>query len=145
MEEKRLLNPDELHEECGVFGMYDFDGNDVASEIYYGLFALQHRGQESCGIAVSDTERPKGKVDAYKGMGLCNEVFTPDIVEGLHGNIGVGHVRYSTAGSNAVRISAAGTELCKRYPGAGPQRKPGQCAGIEKRAGIQRRYFPDYH
>ena len=41
MEEKRLLNPDELHEECGVFGMYDFDGNDVASEIYYGLFALQ--------------------------------------------------------------------------------------------------------
>ena len=51
MEEKRLLNPDELHEECGVFGMYDFDGNDVASEIYYGLFALQHRGQESCGIA----------------------------------------------------------------------------------------------
>ena len=55
MEEKRLLNPDELHEECGVFGMYDFDGNDVASEIYYGLFALQHRGQESCGIAVSDT------------------------------------------------------------------------------------------
>ena len=100
MEEKRLLNPDELHEECGVFGMYDFDGNDVASEIYYGLFALQHRGQESCGIAVSDTEGPKGKVDAYKGMGLCNEVFTPDILEGLHGNIGVGHVRYSTAGSS---------------------------------------------
>ena len=100
MEEKRLLNPDELHEECGVFGMYDFDGNDVASEIYYGLFALQHRGQESCGIAVSDTEGPKGKVNAYKGMGLCNEVFTPDILEGLHGNIGVGHVRYSTAGSS---------------------------------------------
>lgn len=43
---------DGLHEECGVFGMYDFDGNDVASSIYYGLFALQHRGQESCGIAV---------------------------------------------------------------------------------------------
>ena len=100
MEEKRLLNPDELHEEGGVFGMYDFDGNDVASEIYYGLFALQHRGQESCGIAVSDTEGPKGKVNAYKGMGLCNEVFTPDILEGLHGNIGVGHVRYSTAGSS---------------------------------------------
>jgi len=95
-----LWDPDELHEECGVFGMYDFDGNDVASEIYYGLFALQHRGQESCGIAVSDTEGPKGKVHAYKGMGLCNEVFTPEILEGLHGNIGVGHVRYSTAGSS---------------------------------------------
>lgn len=91
---------DELHEECGVFGMYDFDGGDVASTIYYGLFALQHRGQESCGIAVSDTEGPKGKVSAYKGMGLCNEVFTPEILEGLHGNIGVGHVRYSTAGSS---------------------------------------------
>jgi amidophosphoribosyltransferase len=91
---------EELHEECGVFGMYDFDGADVASTIYYGLFALQHRGQESCGIAVSDTEGPKGKVNAYKGMGLCNEVFTPEILEGLHGNIGVGHVRYSTAGSS---------------------------------------------
>lgn len=91
---------EELHEECGVFGMYDFDGADVASTIYYGLFALQHRGQESCGIAVSDTEGPKGKVSAYKGMGLCNEVFTPEILEGLHGNIGVGHVRYSTAGSS---------------------------------------------
>lgn len=43
---------DELHEECGVFGMYDFDHGDVASTIYYGLFALQHRGQESCGIAI---------------------------------------------------------------------------------------------
>ena len=53
---------DELHEECGVFGMYDFDGADVAPSIYYGLFALQHRGQESCGIAVSDTNGPKGKV-----------------------------------------------------------------------------------
>lgn len=91
---------EELHEECGVFGIYDFDGSDVASTIYYGLFALQHRGQESCGIAVSDTEGPKGKVSAHKGMGLCNEVFTPDVLEGLHGNIGVGHVRYSTAGSS---------------------------------------------
>ncbi len=91
---------EELHEECGVFGIYDFDGSDVASTIYYGLFALQHRGQESCGIAVSDTEGPKGKVSAHKGMGLCNEVFTPDVLEDLHGNIGVGHVRYSTAGSS---------------------------------------------
>ena len=90
----------ELHEECGVFGMYDFGGNDVASTIYYGLFALQHRGQESCGIAVSDTEGPKGVVNSYKDMGLVNEAFTPEILESLHGNIGVGHVRYSTAGSS---------------------------------------------
>lgn len=91
---------DALHEECGVFGMYDFDGNDVASSIYYGLFALQHRGQESCGIAVSDTEGPKGKVSVHKNMGLVNEVFEPDNLDKLKGNIGVGHTRYSTAGGS---------------------------------------------
>ena len=91
---------DEVHEECGVFGVYDIDGGDVASTIYYGLFALQHRGQESCGIAVSDTNGPKGKVLSHKGMGLVNEVFTPEDLEKLKGNIGVGHVRYSTAGSS---------------------------------------------
>lgn len=96
---------DGLHEECGVFGAYDLEGEDVASTIYYGLFALQHRGQESCGIAVSDTEGPKGKVLAAKGMGLVNEVFDADKLEKLKGNIGVGHVRYSTAGaSNAQNI-----------------------------------------
>ena len=83
-----------------MFGIYDFDGNDVAASIYYGLFALQHRGQESCGIAVSDTEGPKGKVLSAKGMGLVNEVFTPEDLEKLKGNIGVGHVRYSTAGAS---------------------------------------------
>lgn len=91
---------DELHEECGVFGMCDFDGGDVASTIYYGLFALQHRGQESCGIAVSETNGPKGKVTSYKGMGLVNEVFTEENLEPMHGDIGVGHVRYSTAGAS---------------------------------------------
>ena len=80
--------------------MYDFDGGDVASTIYYGLFALQHRGQESCGIAVSETNGPKGKVTSYKGMGLVNEVFTQDNLEPMHGDIGVGHVRYSTAGAS---------------------------------------------
>lgn len=91
-----------LHEECGVFGVYDLDGEDVASSIYYGLFALQHRGQESCGIAVSDTQGPKGIVKSSKGMGLVNEVFTPDNLETLKGNIGVGHVRYSTAGASCA-------------------------------------------
>lgn len=95
-----MQNDREIHEECGVFGIYDFDGNDVASSIYYGLFALQHRGQESCGIAVSDTNGPKGKVNSYKGMGLVNEVFNPENLEGLKGDIGVGHVRYSTAGES---------------------------------------------
>lgn len=91
---------DSIHEECGVFGIYDLDGNDIASTIYYGLFALQHRGQESCGIAVSDTAGPKGQVKLTKGMGLVNEVFTHDELMSLKGNIGVGHTRYSTAGSS---------------------------------------------
>lgn len=90
----------EIHEECGVMGVYDLDGNDVASTVYYGLFALQHRGQESCGIAVSDTEGPKKNIQVHKGMGLVNEVFDEDSLEKLKGNIGVGHVRYSTAGSS---------------------------------------------
>ena len=93
-------NNDKLKEECGVFGVYDFDGHDVASTIYYGLLALQHRGQESCGIAVSDTNGPKGKVLSAKDMGLVNEAFTPEQLEKLKGDIGVGHVRYSTAGSS---------------------------------------------
>ncbi len=91
---------DGLHEECGVFGIYDFNGGDVASTIYYGLLALQHRGQESCGIAVSDTKGPKGKANLFKGMGLVNEVFTHKDIENLKGNIGIGHTRYSTAGSS---------------------------------------------
>lgn len=100
MIQNNSYDADALHEECGVFGMYDFDGADVASTIYYGLFALQHRGQESCGIAVSDTNGPKGKVLSYKGMGLVNEVFAPENLEQMKGDIGVGHVRYSTAGSS---------------------------------------------
>ena len=89
-----------LHEECGVFGIYDLSGSDVAHTVYYGLLSLQHRGQESCGIAVSDTSEPKGRVLSSKGMGLVNEVFTGDEVDKLPGNIGIGHVRYSTAGSS---------------------------------------------
>jgi len=91
----------ELREACGVFGIYDLSGRkDVARTIYYGLLALQHRGQESCGIAVSDTEGPKGKVRAHKGMGLVNENFRPEDLDALYGDIGVGHVRYSTAGAS---------------------------------------------
>lgn len=103
MNRDNILITEELDkpgEECGVFGMYDFDGGNVSSSIYYGLFALQHRGQESCGIAVSDTSGPKGRVLSSKDMGLLNEAFTPETLEKLKGDIGVGHVRYSTAGSS---------------------------------------------
>lgn len=96
------FSTDKMHEECGVLGVYDTDGADVVSNLYYGLFALQHRGQESCGIAVSDTNGPKGKVMSCKGMGLISEVCTEENMEHLKGNIGVGHVRYSRTGENSI-------------------------------------------
>lgn len=93
---------DKLKEACGVFGILDPHGGDVASTIYYGLCALQHRGQESCGIAVSDTSGPKGNMELHKGMGLVSEVFKEDTLAGLKGNLGVGHVRYSTTGETTL-------------------------------------------
>lgn len=90
-----------LGEECGVFGAYDMDGGDVATSVYYGLFALQHRGQESCGIAVTDTYGQR-KVLSKKGLGHVNDVFDRESLEELKGNLGVGHVRYSTAGATRV-------------------------------------------
>ena len=90
-----------LGQECGVFGAYDMDGGDVAPSVYYGLFALQHRGQESCGIAVTDTYGER-KVHFKKGLGLVNEVFDEESLQTLKGNLGVGHVRYSTAGGSKV-------------------------------------------
>ncbi|MDR1464475.1 MAG: amidophosphoribosyltransferase [Oscillospiraceae bacterium] len=90
-----------LHEECGVFGVYSNDPSlDVAAAAYYGLFALQHRGQESCGIYVSDRGVPVG----HKSKGLVNEVFTNDALAGLgQGRMAVGHVRYGTTGGNSSR------------------------------------------
>ena len=86
-----------LREECGVFGVYSGETSDVASTAYYGLFALQHRGQESCGIVVNDD----GVFSGFKDKGLVNDVFTTEIINSLgEGNIAVGHVRYGTTGSN---------------------------------------------
>ncbi len=110
----------------------------MASTIYYGLFALQHRGQESCGIAVSETHGPKGKVSTHKDMGLVNEVFDAGEFRAMKGDIGVGHVRYSTAGASTTRkCTAIGVELCKRYTGTGTQRKSDQCNELRKIWNIQ--------
>ena len=87
---------DKLREECGVFGIWDKNSNDVAKLTYYALFALQHRGQESAGIAVCQNE----KVSHYKDLGLVNEVFDDQLLSLLKGQIAVGHVRYATAGAN---------------------------------------------
>ena len=69
----------EIKEECGVFGIYDLDGNDVTSSIYYGLTSLQHRGQEACGLAVSDTKGPIGKVSqrSWTGKRGASRGYTP--------------------------------------------------------------------
>lgn len=84
-----------IHEECGVFGVVSTRKEDVASSVYYGLYALQHRGQESCGIVVNDD----GVFSAYKDLGLVSEVFSKDILAHLStGNMAVGHVRYGTTG-----------------------------------------------
>lgn len=91
-----------IKEECGVFGIFNPDTAAAASSIYYGLCALQHRGQESCGIAVCDTFGPRGNITWHKDMGLVGEVFHPDALESLKGNIGIGHVRYSTTGASTA-------------------------------------------
>lgn len=95
-----MLTDDKLKEECGVFGMLHSEQTDVSKYIYYGLSALQHRGQESAGIAVCDTNGPKGNISYHKDMGLVSEVFRPDTLLPLHGDIGIGHVRYSTTGGS---------------------------------------------
>ncbi len=84
-----------IREECGIFGIYDPKG-ECAKSVYYGLYALQHRGQESCGIAVNNNR----EISYYKGMGLVNEVFNNEILDKLNGNMAIGHVRYSTTGES---------------------------------------------
>lgn len=92
----------EIHEECGVFAVYSNKPTSVASTVYYGLFALQHRGQESCGIVVNDD----GIFRTYKDTGIVNDVFTPQVLQDLgNGNMAIGHVRYSTTG-DSDRINA---------------------------------------
>ncbi|GEA14014.1 amidophosphoribosyltransferase [Moorella sp. E308F] len=85
------------HEECGIFGIYA-PGKDVARLAYYGLFALQHRGQESAGIAVADGRQ----IAVHKGMGLVAEVFNQDNLRALKGSVAIGHVRYSTTGASSL-------------------------------------------
>jgi amidophosphoribosyltransferase len=106
------LDDDKFHDECGVFGVYSNDSyRDVASLVYYGLFALQHRGQESAGIAAlalgpepelgDNAKRPK-VMECRKGMGLVGDVFNHEAISALHGYAAIGHVLYSTAGESCL-------------------------------------------
>ncbi|MCI9142607.1 MAG: amidophosphoribosyltransferase [Lachnospiraceae bacterium] len=89
-----------VHEECGVFGLISPKTADVAGAAYYGLYALQHRGQESCGIVINDD----GMFSSHKDLGLVSEVFTSDTLSRLpRGNMAVGHVRYGTTGGTNRR------------------------------------------
>ena len=92
-------NMDKLKEECGVVGIYNIDNLNTSEIIYTGLYMLQHRGQESAGIAVLGKQ---DKVICHKGMGLVSEVFDDFVLNNLKGDIGIGHVRYSTAGGGGV-------------------------------------------
>ncbi|MBQ0042609.1 MAG: amidophosphoribosyltransferase [Lachnospiraceae bacterium] len=91
-----------VHEECGVFGIWSNEGTNVAGDIYYGLMSLQHRGQESAGIAVCKTDAELGNLCLHKEMGVVSEVFDSETLSKLQGNIGVGHVRYSTTGASNI-------------------------------------------
>lgn len=89
---------DKFKEECGVFGIFSTSKIDAAHLTYYGLYALQHRGQESAGIAVCNN----GEIDVYKEMGLVADVFNTEILNSMVGNSAIGHVRYSTTGGSTA-------------------------------------------
>ena len=97
-----MTDDERIKEACGVFGIFNPHGEDAAPFVYYGLSSLQHRGQESCGIAVFDTGGPRGNMCVHRGMGLVNEVFHENIIHNLKGNLGIGHVRYSTTGEPSL-------------------------------------------
>lgn len=96
-----MTNSDKLHEECGVFGIYNMNDFDTAKMLYYGLFSLQHRGQESAGIAVNN----HGTILYRKEMGMVSEIFDKYILDYLQGHSGIGHVRYSKSGESLAENS----------------------------------------
>lgn len=94
----KLFSDDKMREECGVVGVFSNNPSITSQLIYYGLFALQHRGQESAGIAID----VGGGIEYHKNMGLVTEVFTDDVIEKLKGGIAIGHVRYATTGESTL-------------------------------------------
>ncbi len=97
-EAQSIWREESPHDECGVFGIYAPE-MDVARLTFFALFALQHRGQESAGIAVTDGAR----LDVHKDMGLVSQVFQEEMLQSLPGRLAIGHVRYSTTGSSEMR------------------------------------------
>ncbi len=114
VERHEIFEADTVHEECGIFGIYDNGDNlDVSRLTYYGLYALQHRGQESCGIAVNNRDSADViQILQYKDQGLVNEVFNELVLKELEGFCAIGHVRYGTSGGSS-RVNAQ--PLVSRY------------------------------
>ncbi|HEY7212626.1 MAG TPA: amidophosphoribosyltransferase [Bryobacteraceae bacterium] len=107
-EREEECNFDKLHEECGVFALY---GHPEASNlVYLGLYALQHRGQESAGIAASDGR----KIHSVRKMGHVADIFTPDVLNQLPGELAIGHTRYSTAGETSLRNAQPLSVACSK-------------------------------
>src|SRR5579871_5196867 len=99
---------DKFHEECGVVALY---GHPEAAKLaYLGLYALQHRGQESAGICTSDGEQ----VHCHRAMGHVADIFTPDVIERLPGALAIGHTRYSTAGDTALLNAQPFSVACNK-------------------------------
>ncbi|MEQ8153417.1 MAG: amidophosphoribosyltransferase [Clostridiaceae bacterium] len=105
-------NVDKFKEECGVFGVYTNGGVDVARLTYYGLYALQHRGQESAGIAVGDGNT----IALHKDLGLLTEAFSEKDLDKLRGDVAIGHVRYSTTGATTADNAQPLLSNCKLGP-----------------------------
>ncbi len=101
---------DKFKDECGVMGVYKFDNSNSAKYVYYGLYALQHRGQESGGIAINN----KGKIIDYKGLNLVSEIFKEIDLANIEGSISLGHVRYSTYGDKGI-INAQPITVSSKY------------------------------
>ena len=117
-EESKL---DAFHEECGVFGVYGHP--EAANLAYLGLYALQHRGQESAGIVSSNGK----SLISHRGMGLVADIFNSDVIDRLEGTAAIGHNRYSTTGSTSLKnCQPLVVEYAARRTGARAQRQPGQ-------------------
>ncbi len=102
---------DKFKDECGVVGILSPNRETIANYAYFGLYALQHRGQESCGIAVNDDSKIKQK----RGMGLVGDVFNTSELQEIEGDIAIGHVRYSTAGESDLKNAQPLTVKCKDW------------------------------
>ncbi|HET6503638.1 MAG TPA: class II glutamine amidotransferase, partial [Amycolatopsis sp.] len=132
----------EPREECGVFGVWA-PGEEVAKMAYYGLYALQHRGQEAAGISVSDGKQ----IVVFKDLGLVSQVFDEQVLVSLQGHIAVGHCRYSTTGSSTwenaqptFRTTATGSGLSFAHNGnlvnTAELRDRTKAAGLKPHAGL---------